>query len=130
MEFINYADTQRIILVVLPSHSTHRLQPLDVGLFSPLSSAYTRQCMKILDDSQGLIRLTKRDFWPLFYAAWKEAFTEKNIRSAFEATSIHPLNSERVLAIIIRPSSPISESSEVLKTPSYARLMRRTYKKL
>jgi DDE superfamily endonuclease len=36
MRFINYADVNRIVLAVLPPHSTHRLQPLDVGLFSPL----------------------------------------------------------------------------------------------
>jgi transposase len=30
MDFINYCDTHRIILAILPPHSTHTLQPLDV----------------------------------------------------------------------------------------------------
>ena len=32
LKFIDYADRNRILLAVLPPHSTHRLQPLDVGL--------------------------------------------------------------------------------------------------
>jgi DDE superfamily endonuclease len=36
---INLADSLRIFILILPPHTTHRLQPLDVGLFSPLSQA-------------------------------------------------------------------------------------------
>jgi hypothetical protein len=37
MEFIDYCDRHRILLMILPPHSTHTLQPLDVVLFKPLS---------------------------------------------------------------------------------------------
>ena len=37
LSFLDYADKHWIIILVLPPHSTHRFQPLDVGLFSPLS---------------------------------------------------------------------------------------------
>jgi hypothetical protein len=40
MRFINYYDQNRILLTILPPHSTHRLQPLDVGLFAPLTQYY------------------------------------------------------------------------------------------
>ena len=43
MAFFNCAISNNILILVLPSHSTHRLQPLDVGLFSPLSKAYDKQ---------------------------------------------------------------------------------------
>jgi DDE superfamily endonuclease len=66
MRFIKYADTNRILLAVLPPHSTHHLQPLDVGLFSSLITYYSQQIDKLLAESQRLVRLTKRDFWPLF----------------------------------------------------------------
>ncbi|KAM4061808.1 DDE superfamily endonuclease [Hirsutella rhossiliensis] len=42
LKFIDYADRNRILIAVLPSHSTHRLQPLDVGLFSALSTYYAQ----------------------------------------------------------------------------------------
>jgi hypothetical protein len=62
LRFINYADKNRILLAILPPHLTHRLQPLDVGLFSPLSTYYSQQIDNILIESQGLVRLIKRDF--------------------------------------------------------------------
>ena len=43
MRFLDTADRLRILVLILPSHSTHRLQPLDVGVFSALSTAYTNQ---------------------------------------------------------------------------------------
>jgi prepilin-type processing-associated H-X9-DG protein len=41
MAFLDWADRNRIIVHIMPAHSTHRLQPLDVGLFSLLSTVYT-----------------------------------------------------------------------------------------
>ena len=38
MAFINECDRLRILLMILPPHSTHRLQPLDVSLFKPVFS--------------------------------------------------------------------------------------------
>jgi hypothetical protein len=43
MEFIEYCDRYRILLMILPPHSTHTLQPLDVVLFKPLSQAYSNE---------------------------------------------------------------------------------------
>ena len=40
IEFIEFCLTVNIIAYCLPPHSTHLLQPLDVGLFSPLQKAY------------------------------------------------------------------------------------------
>ncbi len=41
VEFIDYAYEHKIVLLYLPSHSTHRLQPLDVSIFSPLATYYS-----------------------------------------------------------------------------------------
>jgi DDE superfamily endonuclease len=43
MRFINYYDQNHILLIILPPHLTHRLQPLDVGLFRPLAQYYIQQ---------------------------------------------------------------------------------------
>jgi hypothetical protein len=40
--FIKYCDRNKILLMVFPPHSTHSLQPLDVVMFAPLSSSYSR----------------------------------------------------------------------------------------
>jgi hypothetical protein len=40
-EFFDYCLQHRIISFCLPAHSTHLLQPLDVGLFGPLQKYYS-----------------------------------------------------------------------------------------
>jgi hypothetical protein len=43
MRFINYCDQNRILLAIFFSHSTHRLQFLDVGLFGFLAEYYSQE---------------------------------------------------------------------------------------
>jgi DDE superfamily endonuclease len=38
--FLNWALEYCIIIYIMPLHSTHKLQPLDVSLFGPLATAY------------------------------------------------------------------------------------------
>jgi hypothetical protein len=130
MAFLDWADQHDIIVAVMPSHSTHRLQPLDVGLFSPMSTAYTKQLNDHIFKTQGMVSMTKRFFYPLFRAAFHEAFTQKNIEHAFEKTGIWPHDPEQVLAKIRKPE-PIPEpipADETLKTPKTCRSVRRVHK--
>ena len=69
MDFINYCDQNRILLAILPPHSTHTLQPLDVAMFKPLSTAYSAELANHLYRSQSLVPITKGDFFPLFWTA-------------------------------------------------------------
>ena len=40
--FCKYAAEQKIIMICLPSHTTHALQPCDVGAFGPLAQSWKR----------------------------------------------------------------------------------------
>jgi hypothetical protein len=97
LDFIDYCDQKRIILAVLPPHSTQTLQPLDVVCFKPLSSAYASELDDYLQKSQGLSPLTKGDFFSLFWPAWVNTFTEKLILQSFTATGINPINPNVIL---------------------------------
>jgi hypothetical protein len=79
LEFVNYADSHGIILLVLPPYTTHRLQPLDVGLFQPLSTAYSQGIDKLMNSGGGQVSMSKALFYSLFETAWIAAFTEDNI---------------------------------------------------
>ena len=57
MKFIEYCDTHNILLGILPPHSTHRLQPLDVAVFSPLAAAYSNQIDMLMQSSYGYTRV-------------------------------------------------------------------------
>jgi DDE superfamily endonuclease len=130
--FITLADSFRILILVLPPHSTHRLQPLDVGLFSPLARAYTKALDTFTHEGLGWVSMTKRMFWKIFEQAWKASFTEKNIKRAFEKTGIWPLQpSITVKQLQKQPSEPSTPSKLpplLIATPITARAVRRLVK--
>ena len=97
MAFIKYCDRHRILLLVLPPHSTHTLQPLDVVLFSPLASKYSNTVTNHLHNSQALAGVKKSDFFHLFYKSWTEVFTTELVQRAFEVAAIHPQNRDSVV---------------------------------
>jgi hypothetical protein len=126
MEFINWADQNSIIIYILPSHTTHQLQPLDVGLFSPLSTAYSKQLSNLMHKSLGMVSMTKRFFYPLFRNAYRASFTKKNILHAFEKPGIFPVDLKKVLGKLKRlevpngPDLPVTQ----LQTPKSCRAVR------
>jgi hypothetical protein len=110
-DFKDYCDLHRILLAVMPPHSTHTLQPLDVVMFKPLSSAYSKELTNHLHQSQGLIPIKKGDFFPLFYRAWEVSFRKELITKSFEATSIWPMDPEVVLKRFTTPTHTDDEDS-------------------
>jgi hypothetical protein len=111
MDFIEYCDQNKILLAVYPPHSTHTLQALDVSIFKLLSTAYSNKVSAFMKRSQGLMSMSKRDFFPLFYRAWQISFKEMTILKAFEATGLLPFNPEVILKRFNTSSSSNSESS-------------------
>jgi hypothetical protein len=101
-----------------------------VGIFSPLANAYSNGIDELMHSSLGFSRITKRIFWSIFRAAWSKALTMENIKSAFESTGIHPIDSKKVLSQVGRGTpSPISSDSEPEETtPMSVRGVRRAVK--
>jgi hypothetical protein len=98
MDFLDYCDQNRVLVMIFPPHSTHTLQPLDVVMFKPLSSAYSKALTNRLHNAQGLVAIKKGDFFPLFWEAWTQSFNKKElVLKSFEATSIWPTNVEVIL---------------------------------
>ena len=81
--FIERCDSLRIDLLILPPHSTHWLQPLDVGLVSPLSTAYTTIFDRQWQAAEVRLYVNKARFFSILLQAWTRAVTSANITSAF-----------------------------------------------
>jgi hypothetical protein len=105
-KFKDYCELNRIFLLVFPPHSTHSLQPLDVVMFSPLSGKYSQNLEAYLYQTQGLVPVTKGDFFPLFWDAYNASFTPENILKSFEVVGISPPDASPVLNRFISPPSP------------------------
>ena len=48
-------------------------------------------------DSEGMTRITKRDFFQLFWKAYNKAFEPSNIDSGWKKTGLHPFAPEVIL---------------------------------
>ena len=131
MPFLDWCELHKIHVALYPSHSTHRLQPLDVGLFRPLANFYSQELNTWIHTTQGLCRISKREFFSLFWPAFQRAFTQKNILSSWEKTGLQPFNPEKVLNQIAisrsdtRPSSSSSSTgSSALSTTDWRTIRR------
>ena len=129
MEFLEWCDLHRILLAVYPPHSTHRLQPLDVSLFNPLANYYSQELNKWTFTTQGLSKLSKRDFFSLFWPAFLKAISPENVASGWMKTGLSPFNPEVVLSQIksiqsSRPNSSGSASSTALSNIDWIKVNR------
>ena len=116
MGFIQYCDKNKILLAIFPPHSTHTLQPLDVSMFKPLSTAYSNELSAFLERSQGPSPIKKGDFFPLFWKAWESSFKETTILNSFKATGISPLEPDAILKRFTN-TNPDEQGSRESSTP-------------
>ena len=95
-EFDRFYLNNAIITLCILSYSSHLLQPLDVGYFSPLKRAYRYQigtCIQL-----GRDYIDKLDFLEAFKPARAASLTLSNIRNGFAAAGLVPYNLKRVLS--------------------------------
>ena len=118
-EFLEYCHRHKILLGIYPPHSTHTLQPLDVVMFKPLSTAYSKKLATRLYKHQGLVPVTKADFFSLFWDAWVSSFTAKNVFSSFKATGVYPFNPNVILDRFTNDDSDTS-SNALEEAPTYS----------
>jgi hypothetical protein len=102
-----------IIPLCIPAHSSHLLQPLDVGCFAVLKRAYGRFVSDLA--RRGYNHIDKFDFLEDYQRARQEAYQSSTIRNSFAASGLVPIDAERVLSkldISLRtPSLPSSRPS-------------------
>jgi hypothetical protein len=100
----------------MPPHSSHLLQPLDVGCFLPLKRAYSREVKNLI--RHHINHFTKLEFLPAFKAAFSQSFTSANICSAFPGARLVPL----------QPDAVLSKLNVRLRTPTPAALLEALWK--
>ena len=96
-----YAADNKIIIICLPSHTTHALQPCDVGAFGPLAQSWKRE---VTLASQSLIAIRKDNLLVYYHAARITALKTTTIQSAFRKTGIWPLDRHAIPLSAFEPS--------------------------
>lgn len=87
----NFCRDNGIVVVSLPPHTSHRLQPLDLTFFSSLKGAYYQECDQFIK-SHHFEKISVTNIAELFAKAYNRiTTTEKGIKG-FQVAGIYPLN--------------------------------------
>ncbi|KAF2178998.1 DDE-domain-containing protein, partial [Zopfia rhizophila CBS 207.26] len=103
LNFVQACEEAKIVPLYLPPHCTHILQPLDVGVFSPLGKAYKKEVQK--HSIFGAEKIINREFLLYFQQARQQAITKQNIASAWRKAGLLPYNPLPILQEY-RPKTP------------------------
>ena len=90
-ELLDFTVENDIILLCLPSHTTHWLQPLDRSFFKPLKTYWEQACSQWLRNNPRR-KISRLQFPLLLNSAWSKSATIQNCVSGFQACGIYPLN--------------------------------------
>ena len=94
-DFIRYCIDSGIILFLMPPHSSHLCQPLDVGVFSPLKEYMNQEINETL--KYGVPNIKKFEWAAAYQRARPKAMSVNNIISAFRTAGLIPFNRRKVL---------------------------------
>jgi hypothetical protein len=90
----------------MPPHTSHLLQPLDVGCYSPLKVIYGHEVSELA--WRGVFHIDKLEFLWIYKRVWLTSLSERNIKAGFQVTGLVPYYPERVLSnlTVVRTPSP------------------------
>ena len=97
LDSINFARDSGLILLSLPPHTSHQLQPLDRTFFKPLKSTFNAACQSLMRSYLGRC-ITVENFGEPFKTAYLKSATLENAINGFKCTGIHPYNAQILLS--------------------------------
>ena len=107
-EFQYECLVNQVILIYLLPHSSHLLQPCDLGPFAHLKRAYSNHLKAYI--SQGKAQLSRPQFNLLYERTRRAGLTEQYIKAGWSRTGLYPYNPQRVLQsnelVRFRPTTP------------------------
>jgi hypothetical protein len=95
-----------IVLLILPPHSLHLTQPLNVRVFGSLKKHLAAEIDPLIRLS--VARIQKVEWLAAFVAAHEKALRTENILGGLRGTGIHPFEPTKVLNRVasLGPSAP------------------------
>jgi hypothetical protein len=91
IKFMRTCLEHQIMLLYIPPHTSHVLQPLDVGCFSAAKAAY-RRSLSILPGIYSKEHVSKEQCVDLYINARIAGLEKSNIRSGWKKSGLWPIN--------------------------------------
>jgi hypothetical protein len=122
-QFIAYCITSKIDLFLLPPHSSHKTQPLDLSIFGPLKTAINLEVDRIFRHST--MRLLRVEWTSAYIKARARCFKPSSIESGFRKAGIYPFYPEILLSTLTPPlRTPSPENQVVSQVSDASRILR------
>jgi hypothetical protein len=99
--FIAFCITSKIDLFLLPLHSSHKTQPLDLSIFGPLKTAINLEVDRIFRHSTTC--LPRVEWTSAYIKAMVRCFKPSSIESGFQKAGIYPFDPEILLSALTPP---------------------------
>jgi hypothetical protein len=116
--FIAYCITSKIDLFLLPLHSSHKTQPLDLSIFGPLKTAINLEVDRIFRHST--MRLPRIEWTSAYIKARVRCFKPSSIESGFRKAGIYPFDPEILLSTLTPPLRTPSPGNQVVSQIGHA----------
>ena len=111
IDLVEWAKTQNIILFVLPAHTSHVLQPMDVACYGPFQKMFNSFCHKHTRQTSSSV--TRYYICGLACSTYNKALSCDNFISAFNKTGIYPLDRSTISEISVLPAEVfVSEDTQ------------------
>ena len=116
--FIAYCIKSKIDLFLLPPHSSHKTQPLDLSIFGPLKTVINLKVDRIFRHST--MRLPRIEWTSAYIKARARCFKPSSIESGFRKAGIYLFNPEILLSALTPPPRTPSPNNQNVSQISYA----------
>lgn len=90
VSLLDWAKVHEIVLFVLPAHTSHILQPLDIGCYGPFQKMYHNECHKFMRSASCAV--TRYDICSLACKVYSRALSAEKLHASFLKTGIFPLD--------------------------------------
>jgi hypothetical protein len=122
-QFIAFCITSKIDLFLLPPHSLHKTQPLNLSIFGPLKTALNLEVDRIFQHST--MRLLHVEWTSAYIKARARCFKPSSIEFGFRKAGIYLFNPEILLSMITPPpQTPSPENQVVSQVSDTSRILR------